>query len=82
MSHVWVICIKFDYGVWDEAGWFKSRQDALAWIEEQRRHNRQRVEEVGRPGWEWDGKPYAELMGERPNQALVDWVAEVLGDAS
>lgn len=33
-DRIWVICISHDYGVWDEAGYFFSEEDAEKWIKQ------------------------------------------------
>jgi len=32
LQKIWVICIGYDYGVWTEAGFFLSEDDAKEWI--------------------------------------------------
>lgn len=33
-DRIWVICISHDYGVWGEAGYYFSEEDAEKWIKQ------------------------------------------------
>lgn len=44
MDSVWVICISYDYGVWDKAGFFESEEAANKWIAGQEARNRAEFE--------------------------------------
>lgn len=37
---IWVICIAYDYGVWEEDGYFNSECEADSWIDKE--HNKQK----------------------------------------
>lgn len=54
-DRIWVICISYDYGVWDKAGYFFSEEDANTWIEAKNATDKARHEEfIAEWPDEWD----------------------------
>lgn len=53
-DRIWVICISYDYGVWDKAGYFFSEDDANKWIEADNAKNKIRHDEFI-ADWEANG---------------------------
>ena len=51
MDDIWVICIKYDYGVWDEAGFFTSEESANLWIQTEHMNEKAEYDEVDK---DWD----------------------------
>jgi len=52
-DRIWVICIKYDYGVCDQAGYFTSYVDAIEWITFQKAREQADWEEGQEDGDDW-----------------------------
>jgi len=50
-GRIWVICIKYDYGVWDEAGYFRTLDAAKWWIDKKLRDDEKEWNN-GRSAWD------------------------------